>query len=98
MFSRANSLSRAYSGVRPEVVEQLCSMINQDIVPQVPLRGSVSASGDLVPLSYIASCMSGAKKDSKVYFKGKLNSTAELAFKEAGLRFIEFQPKGSFDS
>ena len=39
MAVRANSLSRGYSGVRPEVVEKLCAMLTADVVPMAPLRG-----------------------------------------------------------
>ncbi|XP_063446766.1 uncharacterized protein LOC134726297 [Mytilus trossulus] len=53
MVTRANCLAKAYSGVRAEVVTTLTDLINNDIVPEVPLRGSVSASGDLMPLGYI---------------------------------------------
>lgn len=94
MLVRANSLSRAYSGVRPEVVDLLCQMINKDIVPQVPLRGSVSASGDLLHLSYVTACMSGNKRKELVYHRGKLDSTAEEVFQRNGLEFIEFRAKG----
>ncbi len=59
MFLRAVSLSRGYSGVRSEVVEQLLRFLNHNIVPHVPQFGSVGASGDLAPLSHIALCLMG---------------------------------------
>jgi histidine ammonia-lyase len=65
MLVRANSLSRGYSGVRPAVVRLVRDMLNADVVPLMPQRGSVSASGDLMPISYLASCMSG-RPDAKV--------------------------------
>jgi phenylalanine ammonia-lyase len=54
MLVRANTLARGHSAVRVEVIESLLDLIHYNIVPVVPLRGSISASGDLSPLSYIA--------------------------------------------
>jgi histidine ammonia-lyase len=50
----ANSLAKGYSGVRPELVERVVSMLNDDTLPVVPSRGSVGASGDLAPLAHLA--------------------------------------------
>ena len=101
MAARANSLALGYSGVRPEIAELLCRMVNADVVPVVPLRGSVSASGDLAPTSYIAAAMSG-RSDAKVTvggFGGGSNGqyvkvvTVVEAFEAAGLTFVEFAAK-----
>ena len=59
MAVRANSLCRGYSGVRPNVAQLILDMVNNDIVPMIPLRGSVSASGDIMPTSYLAAAMMG---------------------------------------
>ena len=59
MVVLAASLARGHSGVRPVVVEQICRMLNQDLVPAVPCLGSVGASGDLAPLSHVALAMMG---------------------------------------
>lgn len=59
MFVRACCLSRGMSGVRPEIVHTLAAMLEHDIMPVVPLRGSVSASGDLMPMSYVAAAVMG---------------------------------------
>ena len=91
MVVRANSLCRAYSGARPIVPQLLCDMVNSDIIPVVPKRGSVSASGDLMPTSYIASCMVG-REDAKVEYHGQV-TTATEAFKDAGLVHVTFQAK-----
>ena len=56
---RLNCLLKAYSGVRPIVPETMAALLNADIMPEVPLRGSVSASGDLMPLSYVAATVMG---------------------------------------
>ncbi len=57
---RAASLSRGRSVVRPEVVETLIAMLNENVIPAVPRYGSVSASGDLAPLSHIAAVVIGS--------------------------------------
>src|SRR5215207_2043990 len=54
MLLRANALAKGYSGARPEVVELLLECVNRDVVPIVPSRGSVGASGDLAPLAHLA--------------------------------------------
>lgn len=53
---RANSLAQGASGVRYAIISALLALLEKDIVPVVPLRGSISASGDLSPLTYIAGC------------------------------------------
>ncbi|KAH7385375.1 phenylalanine ammonia-lyase-like protein [Phaeosphaeria sp. MPI-PUGE-AT-0046c] len=59
MLVRLNSLSYGASGVRPVLLERLAQLLNLDIVPRVPLRGSISASGDLSPLSYLGGVLQG---------------------------------------
>jgi phenylalanine ammonia-lyase len=54
-----NSLIRGHSGVRWELVEKMNELLSANITPLVPLRGSISASGDLAPLSYVAGCLMG---------------------------------------
>ncbi|KAI8461933.1 phenylalanine ammonia-lyase, partial [Phakopsora pachyrhizi] len=51
---RLNSLSRGHSAVRMEVLDDLINLLNRFITPLVPLRGTISASGDLSPLAYVA--------------------------------------------
>ncbi len=91
MAVRANSLCRAMSGVRPEVIQLLLDMLNKDVIPEVPLRGSVSASGDLMPTSYIAAAMMG-RQDAKVQMNGQ-NLCAAEALEKAGLKPITFAAK-----
>ena len=91
MAIRANSLSIGQSGVRQSTVQHLVDMFNSDIVPEVPKRGSVSASGDLMPTSYIASAMMG-RKDSYVTVQGR-RMTSQEALKHCGLAPVVFQTK-----
>lgn len=59
MVLRLNSLVRGYSGVRQQVLDRLVECLNCDIVPFVPSRGSVGASGDLAPLAHVAAVLMG---------------------------------------
>ncbi|OSX61632.1 hypothetical protein POSPLADRAFT_1057403 [Postia placenta MAD-698-R-SB12] len=56
---RMNSLIRGHSGVRWELIEKMGALLRENVTPLVPLRGSISASGDLSPLSYIAGTLTG---------------------------------------
>ncbi|KAI0317138.1 phenylalanine ammonia-lyase [Amylostereum chailletii] len=56
---RINSLIRGHSGVRWELIEKMADLLRENIIPLVPLRGSISASGDLSPLSYVAGTLIG---------------------------------------
>lgn len=56
---RMNSLIRGHSGVRRELVAKMNELLRENVTPVVPLRGSISASGDLSPLSYIAGAVIG---------------------------------------
>jgi histidine ammonia-lyase len=59
MLLRANSLSKGFSGVRTEIVDVLCEMLNRGVTPFVPSQGSVGASGDLAPLAHLALALIG---------------------------------------
>lgn len=74
MLIRANCLSRGNSGVRSDVISQLIEYIDRDIIPHIPERGSVGASGDLVPLCYLASTLIG---EGKVNYKGQETDVME---------------------
>jgi histidine ammonia-lyase len=54
MLLRANTLAKGFSGVRVETIELLVAVLNAGVVPRVPARGSVGASGDLAPLAHLA--------------------------------------------
>ena len=69
MLLRAQSLALGHSGVRPEVVETIIQYLNHGVIPVIPRLGSVSASGDLAPLSHIALGLIG---EGKAHYKGKV--------------------------
>jgi histidine ammonia-lyase len=62
LVARAASLARGFSGVRPLLIERLCELANRHILPCIPAEGSVGASGDLTPLSYVASLLVGERE------------------------------------
>jgi len=78
---RANCLARGHSAVRPVVVERLLELLNAEITPAIPEQGSVGASGDLVPLSYVAAALQG---DRHVFSHGVLRP-AHDALSAAGI-------------
>jgi len=89
LATRLISLARGYSGVREEVLERIAAMINQRVLSVIPQEGSVGASGDLTPLSYVAAALMG---EGRVRFKGTLCST-EKAFKTLRWKPLELNPK-----
>jgi phenylalanine ammonia-lyase len=86
---RANNLARGYSAVRMELIEMLLDVLNAGITPVIPEEGSVGASGDLVPLSYVAATLIGR---GKVHFRGEIVAAVD-ALNEAGLAPLILGPK-----
>jgi histidine ammonia-lyase len=82
MLLRANSLAKGFSGVRPEVIDLICAMLNKGVHPVVPSQGSVGASGDLAPLAHLALAMIG---EGQVWKENTHTSSAE-ALKSAQIR------------
>ncbi|MCA9322241.1 MAG: histidine ammonia-lyase, partial [Planctomycetes bacterium] len=69
LLLRANALARGHSGVRPVVIETLLQLLSHDVLPVIPAKGSVGASGDLAPLAHLALVLIGegeATVDGKV--------------------------------
>lgn len=91
LLVRIAALARGGSAVRPVLLERLVDMVNHQIVPCIPAEGSVGASGDLTPLSYIAATVSGERE---VWFHGEQVPAAE-AFADAGLTPVALMPKES---
>ncbi|KAF9432711.1 hypothetical protein BGZ76_010424 [Entomortierella beljakovae] len=92
MVLRANSHLNAVSGPRPELIKRLLTMVNVGITPHVPELGSIGASGDLVPLAYIAGSCIGHSAGYKVEFEGK-DMEATEALEKVGLPRLRLQPK-----
>jgi histidine ammonia-lyase len=82
MLLRANSLAKGFSGVRPEVIDVICAMLNKGVHPVVPSQGSVGASGDLAPLAHLALAMIG---EGEVWFENARVKSAD-ALRQAGIK------------
>ena len=89
MLLRANSLAKGFSGVRGEVIDLLCEMLNRGVHPVVPSQGSVGASGDLAPLAHLALVMIG---EGEAVFEGARIGGGE-AMRRAGLKPQVLQAK-----
>ena len=94
MLLRARSLARGHSSVRPEVVDMLVGLLNARIAPVVPMLGSVSASGDLAPLSHIALGMIGEGDVVVTDERGReTRKRAAAALKAASLAPLKLEMK-----
>ncbi|HEY9034023.1 MAG TPA: aromatic amino acid ammonia-lyase [Pseudomonadales bacterium] len=87
--ARLNSLVQGVSGVSYGLLQQLHTLLERDILPVIPQEGSVGASGDLTPLSYIAAVLCGERE---VLFQGRRRPTAEV-FAEQGIQPLRLRPK-----
>ena len=90
MVLRLNSLVRGYSGVRLSVLELMVDCLNKEVVPWVPSRGSVGASGDLAPLAHVAAALMGEGYCQAP--QGQRVSSSE-ALEKAGLAPVEYLAK-----
>jgi histidine ammonia-lyase len=89
LATRLTSLCKGYSGVSMDLLKQLFALLQHDILPLIPAEGSVGASGDLTPLSYIAAVLCGERK---VFYNGKKVSAAQ-ALTKANLTPLKLRPK-----
>src|SRR4051794_21307536 len=89
MLLRANALAKGYSGARIETVELLIECLNRGVVPYVPSRGSVGASGDLAPLAHLALPLIG---EGEAWIDGEWRPGAE-ALASAGLEPVRLEAK-----
>ena len=86
LLLRANTLAAGRSGVRAEIIDLLCDMLNRRVHPVIPKHGSVGASGDLAPLAHAALVLIGEGETM-----GRTSGAAAL--RAAGLKPIELAPK-----
>ena len=89
LVCRLNSLAQGYSGVRWELLEQLVALIRHRVLPFIPSEGSVGASGDLTPLSYVAAALIGERD---VGFSGQRRPALDV-LNELGLPQLRLAPK-----
>src|SRR5213080_2997339 len=89
MLLRANVLALGFSGIRPEVIQLLCEMLNHRVHPVVPEKGSVGASGDLAPLAHLALSLIG---EGEAFFDGKRTDSGE-ALRRAKLKPVQLEAK-----
>ncbi len=89
MLLRANVLALGFSGIRLEIIDTLCELLNRRVSPVIPEKGSVGASGDLAPLAHLALSLIG---EGEAFFKGERMESRE-ALRRAGLKPVELQAK-----
>ncbi|MFD7539199.1 HAL/PAL/TAL family ammonia-lyase [Streptomyces sp. NPDC001571] len=89
MLIRANALARGTSAIRPDAVSTLLECLDRDVLPLIPERGSVGASGDLVPLCYLAAALIG---EGEVLHRGAVRPALD-ALSEEGIEPLRLAPK-----
>lgn len=90
VLARLNgNVKGGHSAIRPELAKMMVTMLNKDIIPVIPQLGSVGASGDLTPLSYLAAAIMGERD---VYYKGKIVPAME-AFNAEGIQPLPIEAK-----
>ena len=89
LVARVAQLAAGWSGIRVETLEAMVRLLAEDIAPCIPELGSVGASGDLTPMSYVAAALAGERD---VMYRGR-TCPAREALAAAGMVPIAFQPK-----
>ena len=89
LAARLRSLTHGMSGVRIELLDRLQAFLEHDVLPLIPEEGSVGASGDLTPLSYVAAALAGERE---VMFRGERRSAAEV-HRQLGWTPLTLRPK-----
>ncbi len=89
MLLRANVLARGNSGCRLKIIETLLAMLSRGVLPVIPEKGSVGASGDLAPLAHLALSMIG---EGEAFYSGERVLSAQ-ALREAGIEPIQLEAK-----
>src|SRR5213592_1998108 len=86
---RANVLALGFSGIRLEIIEALCELLNRRVCPVIPEKGSVGASGDLAPLAHLALTLIG---EGEAFFERERVESRE-ALRRAGLKPRQLEAK-----
>src|ERR1700730_14928844 len=89
MLLRANVLALGFSGIRFEIIDMLCEMLNRRVHPVVPEKGSVGASGDLAPLAHLALSLIG---EGEAFFRSERMESRE-ALRQAKLKPAQLEAK-----
>ena len=89
LILKINGLARGFSGIRRGVIEALVALVNAEVYPRIPAKGSVGASGDLAPLAHMSATLLGI---GEVSHKGKVMSAVE-GLEIAGLKPIDLAAK-----
>lgn len=89
MATRLASLSKGFSGVSVELLEQISRLLDAGLLPLIPSEGSVGASGDLTPLSYLAAVLCGERE----VWRDGVQVPADQALREAGITPLRLRPK-----
>ena len=89
LAARLLSLARGFSGVRYSLLQQLLCLLKHDILPLIPQEGSVGASGDLTPLSYVAAVLAGERE---VLYQGEVQPT-HAVFARLAIQALDLKPK-----
>jgi len=89
LLLKAASLAHGFSGVRMEVIDLLLALLNADVLPVIPEKGSVGASGDLAPLAHLACVLIGV---GEAFVDGQRMPAAQ-ALAQAGLAPLQLGPK-----
>jgi histidine ammonia-lyase len=89
MITKVHALSQGYSGVQLQTIQRILWHIEKDIMPVVPEKGSVGASGDLAPLAHLFLPLIGL---GECFYKGERKSTAEI-FQQENIKPIRLGPK-----
>jgi phenylalanine ammonia-lyase len=89
MLLRANCLAKGNSGVRVELIERILDLLNHDVLPFIPERGSCGASGDLAPLTYVGRALIG---DGRVAFEDQERDASEV-LAELGIEPLALEAK-----
>src|SRR5205085_8322039 len=89
LAARLASLAQGMSGVSVGLLEQKAALLQHDILPLIPAEGSVGASGDLTPLSYVAAVLCGERE---VWWQGEKRPARE-ALEQLGIAPLRLRPK-----